>query len=30
MLKTIEQFPGNAGAEEALDRLYLLYEVERS
>jgi len=29
MLKVIEELPDGAGIEEALDRLYLLYKVER-
>jgi predicted transcriptional regulator len=29
MLKVIEDLPDDAGVEEALDRLYLLYKVER-
>jgi len=29
MLKVIEELPDDAGVEEALDRLYLLYKVER-
>jgi predicted transcriptional regulator len=29
MLKAIEELPDNAGIGEALDRLYLLYKVER-
>ena len=29
MLKAIEKLPDDAGVEEALDRLYLLYKVER-
>jgi len=29
MLKAIEELPDDAGVEEALDRLYLLYKVER-
>jgi predicted transcriptional regulator len=29
MLKAIEGLPDDAGVEEALDRLYLLYKVER-
>ena len=29
MLKTIEGLPDDAGIEEALDRLFLLYKVER-
>ena len=29
MLKVIEELPDDAGIEEALDRLYLLYKVER-
>jgi len=29
MLKVIEELPDGAGVEEALDRLYLLYKVER-
>jgi predicted transcriptional regulator len=29
MLKAIEELPDDAGIEEALDRLYLLYKVER-
>jgi predicted transcriptional regulator len=29
MLKAIEDLPDDAGVEEALDQLYLLYKVER-
>jgi predicted transcriptional regulator len=29
MLKAIEELPDDAGIEEALDRLYLLYKIER-
>ena len=29
ILKAIEELPDNAGVEEALDRLYLLYKIER-
>jgi predicted transcriptional regulator len=29
MLKALEELPDDAGIEEALDRLYLLYKVER-
>jgi hypothetical protein len=29
ILKAIEALPDDAGVEEALDRLYLLYKVER-
>jgi predicted transcriptional regulator len=29
VLKVIEDLPDDAGVEEALDRLYLLYKVER-
>jgi len=29
VLKVIEELPDDAGVEEALDRLYLLYKVER-
>jgi predicted transcriptional regulator len=29
MLKAIEELPDDAGVEEALDRLYLLYKIER-
>lgn len=29
MLKAIEELPEDAGIEEALDRLYLLYKIER-
>jgi predicted transcriptional regulator len=29
VLKAIEDLPDDAGVEDALDRLYLLYEVER-
>ena len=29
ILKAIEELPDDAGVEEALDRLYLLYKVER-
>lgn len=29
VLKAIEELPEDAGVEEALDRLYLLYKVER-
>jgi len=29
VLKIIEDLPDDAGVEEALDRLYLLYKVER-
>jgi predicted transcriptional regulator len=29
VLKAIEELPDDAGVEEALDRLYLLYKVER-
>ncbi len=29
ILKAIERLPDDAGVEEALDRLYLLYKVER-
>jgi predicted transcriptional regulator len=29
MLKVIEELPDDAGVDEALDRLYLLYKVER-
>lgn len=29
ILKAIEELPDNAGIEDALDRLYLLYKVER-
>ncbi len=29
MLKVIEELPDDAGIEDALDRLYLLYKVER-
>ena len=29
ILKAIEDLPGDAGVEDALDRLYLLYKVER-
>ena len=29
MLKVIEELPDDAGVEQALDRLYLLYKVER-
>jgi predicted transcriptional regulator len=29
MLKVIEELPDDAGVEEALDRLYLLYKVEK-
>jgi len=29
MLKVIEELPDDAGVEEALDRLYPLYKVER-
>jgi len=29
ILKAIEELPEDAGVEEALDRLYLLYKVER-
>ena len=29
MLKVIEELPDDAGIEEALDRLYLLYKVEK-
>ena len=29
MLKVIEELPDDAGVEDALDRLYLLYKVEK-
>jgi len=29
ILKVIEELPEDAGVEDALDRLYLLYKVER-
>ena len=29
ILKVIEELPDDAGIEDALDRLYLLYKVER-
>jgi hypothetical protein len=29
MLKVIEELPDDAGVEEALDRLYLLYKVQK-
>jgi len=29
ILKVIEELPDDAGVEDALDRLYLLYKVER-
>ncbi|HTS67969.1 MAG TPA: hypothetical protein VMO17_03220 [Terriglobia bacterium] len=29
ILKAIEELPDNAGVEDALDRLYLLYKVQR-
>jgi len=29
ILKAIEELPDKAGVEEALDRLYLLYKIER-
>jgi hypothetical protein len=29
ILKAIEELPDGAGVEEALDRLYLLYKVEK-
>jgi predicted transcriptional regulator len=29
VLKAIEELPDDAGVEEALDRLYLLYKIER-
>lgn len=29
ILKAIEELPDDAGVEDALDRLYLLYKVER-
>lgn len=29
ILKAVEELPEDAGVEEALDRLYLLYKVER-
>ncbi len=29
ILKAMEELPDDAGVEEALDRLYLLYKVER-
>lgn len=29
MLKAIEELPEDAGVEDALDRLYLLYKVEK-
>ena len=29
VLKVLEDLPDDAGVEEALDRLYLLYKVER-
>jgi len=29
ILKAIEELPDSAGVEDALDRLYLLYKVER-
>ena len=29
VLKAIEELPDDAGIEEALDRLYLLYKIER-
>jgi predicted transcriptional regulator len=29
ILKAVEELPDNAGVEDALDRLYLLYKVER-
>jgi len=29
ILKAIEDLPDDAGVEDALDRLYLLYKVER-
>ena len=29
ILKAIEEIPDDAGVEEAMDRLYLLYKVER-
>jgi predicted transcriptional regulator len=29
ILKAIEELPDDAGVEEALDRLYLLYKIER-
>ena len=29
VLKALEDLPDDAGVEEALDRLYLLYKVER-
>jgi predicted transcriptional regulator len=29
MLRAIEELPDDAGIEEALDRLYLLYKIER-
>lgn len=29
MLKAIEELPDDAGVEEGLDRLYLLYKVQR-
>ena len=29
ILRAIEQLPDDAGVEEALDRLYLLYKIDR-
>jgi len=29
ILKAIEELPDDAGVEEALDRLYLLYKIEK-
>ena len=29
ILKAIEELPDDAGVEEAIDRLYLLYKIER-
>lgn len=29
ILKAIEELPDDAGVEDALDRLYLLYKIER-
>jgi len=29
MLKAVEELPVNAGIEEAIERLYLLYKVEK-
>ena len=29
MLKVIEELPDDSGVEEALDRLYLLYKIEK-